>query len=533
MSQTTTTTKGAGELVPIADRMRYMQAFRLLLAFAVAGVAVIVGDRLETTWIALGAVTAAYLGLSGLTHLAWRVSRKGGLAVFGLMCMVDGVYLAWTSYATGGVVSPLRFVIVLHLVTVALLASYRTGMKLAMWHSLMLLVLYYAQEAQLLAPVDERAGVIGSPFVALIAYTLIFSIVAIATSSFSAVNERELRRRRVDLEALAALATQLEHVEESTEVSDTLLGGIVDAFDFERAVLLGAPTDGELTLLSHYGDVDFHASEVQPGPQSVLGAVMTTRKRLLVDGINPADDPWLSALLPNAGRLVVVPLSAENHAIGVLVAEHSLRSGSRIEHRVVSMVERFASHGALALRNAWLLEQVRAMASTDGLTGIANRHTFDETLAREISRASRAGEDLSLVLMDIDHFKKLNDTYGHQTGDDVLRRVAATLKTTARIYDTPARYGGEEFAVILPRTAADDALMVADRLREAIGASGADPAVTVSAGVATFPLDAPDGATLVGAADEALYASKHGGRNQVTRSNRGAAAVENPANLTA
>src|SRR4029453_17398062 len=114
--------------------------FRLLLAAAAAGVAAIVGDRLETTWVMLLVVTAAYLGVSGVTHLAWRVSRKAGQALFAMMLMVDGVYLAWTSYATGGVISPLRFVIVLHLVTVALLASYRTGMKLAMWHSLLLLV---------------------------------------------------------------------------------------------------------------------------------------------------------------------------------------------------------------------------------------------------------------------------------------------------------------------------------------------------------------------------------------------------------
>src|SRR5215211_4106456 len=241
MSQTATSTKGAGELVPIADRMRYMQGFRLLLALAVAGVAAIVGERLHAAPLALVVVTAGYLGLSGLSHLAWRVSRRGGLALFGMMLMVDGIYLTWTSYATGGVVSPLRFVIVLHLVTVALLASYRTGMKIALWHSLLLLVLYYAQEAKILEPVDARAGAVGSPFVQLIAYTLIFCVVAIATSSFSAVNERELRRRRVDLEALAALATRLEGVEDSATVSETLLDGIVDAFDFERAVLFGAP----------------------------------------------------------------------------------------------------------------------------------------------------------------------------------------------------------------------------------------------------------------------------------------------------
>src|SRR4051812_36422722 len=139
MSQTATAQKGAGELVPIADRMRYMQAFRLLLVVAVGGVAAIVGGRLHTTVVTLAAVSAVYLGLSGITHLAWRVSRKAGQALFAAMLMVDGVYLAWTSYATGGVVSPLRFVIVLHLVTVALLASYRTGMKLALWYSLLLL----------------------------------------------------------------------------------------------------------------------------------------------------------------------------------------------------------------------------------------------------------------------------------------------------------------------------------------------------------------------------------------------------------
>jgi diguanylate cyclase (GGDEF)-like protein len=513
--------------------MRYMQGFRLLLAVATAGVALMVGTRLETSWITLGAVTAAYLGLSGLTHLAWRVSRKAGQLLFAMMLMVDGVFLAWTSYTTGGVISPLRFVIVLHLVTVALLASYRTGMKLAMWHSLLLLVLYYAQEAELLAPVDARAGAVGSPFVQLIAYTLIFCVVAIATSSFSAVNERELRRRRVDLEALAAMATRLEGVEDSEDVAEMLLHGIVEAFDFERAVLFGVPEGDDLILLSHSGDVSLGASPAQPGPESVLGAALESRRRLLVDKVDPATDPWLAALLPGARHLIVVPLNAEGHAIGVLVAEHSLRAGSRIEHRVVAMVERFASHGALGLRNAWLLEQVRAMASTDGLTGIANRLTFNETLEREIARAARAGEDTSLVLMDIDHFKKLNDTLGHQTGDDVLRRVAGALKHAARVYDTPARYGGEEFGVILPRTSAAEAEDVANRMREAIAESGDDPRVTVSAGVATFPLDAAGPEALVGAADEALYESKRGGRDRVTRSARGAAALENPANLTA
>ena len=217
-------------------------------------------------------------------------------------------------------------------------------------------------------------------------------------------------------------------MEDSATVAETLLDGIVDAFDFERAVLFGAPDDDELVLLTHHGNVNSAAGRVQPGPESVVGTALETRRRAARHLDRPGRRPVAGRPPAGARQLVVVPLIAEGHAIGVLVAEHSLRAARASSTAWSAMVERFASHGALALRNAWLLEQVRAMASTDGLTGIANRLTFNETLERELSRAPAAARTSSLVLMDIDHFKELNDTYGHQTGDDVLRRVAATLR---------------------------------------------------------------------------------------------------------
>src|SRR5204863_6445885 len=140
--------------------------------------------------------------------------------------------------------------------------------------------------------------------------------------------------------------------------------------------------------------------------------------------VDPTTDAVLTELLPACGNLVLIPLSAEGRAIAVLVGEHGYRSGSRIERRVVAMLEQFVAHAALALRNAWLLEQVRDLAATDGLTRIGNRRTFEETLDREVARAAGTGEQMSLVMVDIDHFKRLNDTHGHQRGDDVLRRVA-------------------------------------------------------------------------------------------------------------
>ena len=193
-----------------------------------------------------------------------------------------------------------------------------------------------------------------------------------------------------------------------------------------------------------------------------------------------------------------------------------MRSGSRIERRVVSTVERFASHGALALRNAWLVERIREMAHTDGLTGVGNRGTFEARLSTEVARAGRHDENVSLLMVDVDRFKLLNDEHGHLIGDEVLRRVAHQLEEASREFDLVARYGGEEFAVVLPATSAEEALLVADRMRRLVDDPSEFPRVTVSIGAATFPLDGVQPAELVTAADTALYRSKHGGRNRVT-----------------
>jgi diguanylate cyclase (GGDEF)-like protein len=213
---------------------------------------------------------------------------------------------------------------------------------------------------------------------------------------------------------------------------------------------------------------------------------------------------------------VIVPLSAGKRPLGVLLMEHPMRAGSRIERRVVGMLERFAAHAALALRNAWLLEEIQHLAATDALTGLANRATFQLTLGSELARARRGGGEVSLVMLDIDHFKALNDTHGHLAGDEVLRGVSSALDACCRSFDTPARYGGEEFAVVLPQTGAEDARDVAERLRAAIGEARVEPGVTVSVGVATFPRDGEDADDLVKAADDALYASKRAGRDRVT-----------------
>jgi diguanylate cyclase (GGDEF)-like protein len=179
----------------------------------------------------------------------------------------------------------------------------------------------------------------------------------------------------------------------------------------------------------------------------------------------------------------------------------------------------------VARLGAMVAEQ-RRTAITDALTGLHTRRYFEEALGAECARAVRSGEPLSMVLLDVDHFKKVNDTHGHHAGDLVLGEVAARMRAAVRAGDVVARYGGEEFAVLLPRTSPADAYSIAERLREAIAAAGMTVTsdltipVTVSLGVAAVPVHAVSAGDLVLTADRLLYDSKETGRNRVTTPDR-------------
>jgi diguanylate cyclase (GGDEF)-like protein len=169
-------------------------------------------------------------------------------------------------------------------------------------------------------------------------------------------------------------------------------------------------------------------------------------------------------------------------------------------------------HETLRWQNARLVE----LATTDELTGVKNRRRFREDIEAHLALAMRQHLPLSLVMLDVDHFKKFNDAFGHQAGDQVLRRVAGILREGVRLHDVVARYGGEEFVILLPATDANRACDVAERLRRMIEeAQGTPGAVTASLGVTTFDGGDCDIETLVERADQALYHAKQSGRNRV------------------
>ncbi len=248
--------------------------------------------------------------------------------------------------------------------------------------------------------------------------------------------------------------------------------------------------------------------------------------------------PFLSGMCDTPGEdsggkdrgdvsLIIVPLlqvtqdsaGPKTEPLGVLRVASARRDAfSREELELLNIA---ADLAALALSNAALYEKTERMAMSDALTGLLTQYEFRSRLAEEISRADRDGREVALLMMDVDHFKPYNDTYGHQAGDVVLRRIGELMREMRRPGDLVARYGGEEFAALLMTDmagAAEAGEHLRARLESEIFRVGEkETRVTISVGVASFPAHSRDGEGLIEAADKALYASKAGGRNRLTR----------------
>lgn len=246
---------------------------------------------------------------------------------------------------------------------------------------------------------------------------------------------------------------------------------------------------------------------VNPAAEALLGK---TQQQIVEGGIdNILDDPasmqkWLEE---SSGEPIIVTFNEKvlHLYASTIKADGGSVVGSAALLRDITEEKR-------------LEEELRRLSTTDGLTAIFNRRHMNDMLEKEYHRATRTGSSLSLIMFDVDHFKKFNDTYGHDQGDRVLKVVAKCLKDALRKYDYPCRYGGEEFIGILPNTDQAGAYAVAERLRKDIQNTEVDGLhVTISLGVATYPLHPVTHAEkMVELADAALYKSKEGGRNQTT-----------------
>lgn len=494
-----------GDLVPLAERLRHLQLFRLLavlLALLRGTFGAGSGPGPVPEILAVGA-SAAGLGL--LASLVARHEERRGRWLFGLVLLIDGLVLAWLAHLLGGLGSPARYLPVLHVVLVTLIASHRTGMKLAIWHSLLLFVQWELEQ------VGWLDAVVSTPS-AMTAHLALMWVLTLLTALASAANEREILRRRFDLEALARMSVDLDASAGVREVAETIVTHVANTFTAPRVALVDVAGDVPSLLAGWRLGPPKHAA---PGQwlEGVLGVVASTGATRLVTRFG-SSDTWLGNRLPDARHCSLIPLQSDGSVREVLVIEHGHQVAGRLERRVVSTLERFATEGAMALRSARLHAELVALANTDGLTGVANRTAFDRTLAVELARAARSAGSTGLVLCDLDHFKQVNDVHGHQVGDAVLVAAARALAGCCREHDVVARYGGEEFAVVMPDVDEMGAREVAERLRAAVSHLDFPFRVTISVGAVTARGGVAPAAVLE-AADHALYRAKELGRDRV------------------
>lgn len=340
---------------------------------------------------------------------------------------------------------------------------------------------------------------------------------------------RRLRQAEQRLGALHKIALSLSTTLDLSRLLETILEQLGQLWGYHHgAILLHDPATDELVVAASRAYAHAPGQRVAAG-QGICGAVFRSSKPLVIDDVTK-DKRYIEGVA-GAHSELAVPLMWEGHVLGVLNVE-SLQVGAYSDTDL-DLLTTVAEQAAAAIGNARLHQETQHLAITDQQTGLFNYRHFQEQLAAAVCEAKQVGAPVALLMVDLDFFKRCNDTYGHPTGDAVLEQLAQVLRESCRADDQVFRYGGEEFTVILPGAVDADALRVAERVRERVAQhtyltrSGRrlDWPITVSIGVASYPQDALSEVDLLIAADRAMYAAKALGRNRVVSAAAGAPAL--------
>jgi diguanylate cyclase (GGDEF)-like protein len=315
----------------------------------------------------------------------------------------------------------------------------------------------------------------------------------------------ELQRRYGQARALIDLMAEFNETMQLNAVLERLSSGLSRFFAGDGVAIWVRSPQGQFDLAAKVGP-HFPAS-LNPNDRWVA-TVMAGDAGLLLP------PSWLEREVP---CMAAPLLDAQGQRIGIVALTSSLRPAYTVEDG--AFLRTVIGHAAMAIQNATMYQFIDTLSRVDALTGLNNRREFDRVFALEIARARQSGQRLSLIVLDIDHFKLINDRNGHQEGDRTLQQVSRIIQVVPkRATDAAFRTGGEEFAILMSDTDKPGALGLSESLRsvtERAQLLGPSQPVTVSLGVATFPEDGHDPTSLMAAADRALYQAKRGGRNRV------------------
>jgi diguanylate cyclase (GGDEF)-like protein len=329
------------------------------------------------------------------------------------------------------------------------------------------------------------------------------------------VFQRALRSRVERRDALIDIVRAVNTTLEPAKIADEI---VVRASTWVPApcwAVVSSDLSGQLSVLSDKG----LAPDMGPAVYAIAKWVMNRGQEFAAADLQ--HDPRVSD--PAVGAVLAFPLSCRGRRVGALIAldrEASARE-PRLSASMLRAVRILLEPASVALDNALLLKRADSLAVTDDLTHLYNSRYLNQVLRRETKRASRSGRPLSLLFIDLDGFKAVNDTHGHMFGSRALVEAAAVIRQSARETDVVSRFGGDEFALVLPDTGGEGAFAVGERIRERIAAhrflvgDGLDIHLTGSIGVATLPDVAASADELMQAADKAMYAVKESGKNGI------------------
>lgn len=336
--------------------------------------------------------------------------------------------------------------------------------------------------------------------------------------------QQEANERFLEQQTLYNIGIMLSSADRSKEVVSTIV---------ESAVRLSGSSAGSLVLFEEEtGDmVMAYSKGFSPAFSKIkrwkwksgglTSRILDSKEPVIVSDISKDSYPHHKTILEEGVKsFMAITLRAEGKIVGILYVNDF--KPREFDKGQVSIVSLLATQATFAIENIMLLEKTEIMAITDELTKLHNHRFFVRSLNEELKRAARYKQNLSLIMIDVDHFKHYNDTQGHLMGNDVLKEIARIMQNNIRDIDVVARYGGEEFAIVLPQTDKAKASVTAERIRAAVeefdfpkGENQPGKRVTISLGVSMSPDDGLTGAELVGRADEMLYKAKREGRNRV------------------
>jgi diguanylate cyclase (GGDEF)-like protein len=329
------------------------------------------------------------------------------------------------------------------------------------------------------------------------------------------VFQRALRGRVERRDALLDIVRGVNATLEPSKIADVIVDRGATWVPAPCWAVVSADLSGQLSVLAERG----LTPEMGPAVQAIATWVMHRNQEFVTADLTR--DARVAD--PAVGAVVAFPLSCRGRRVGALVALDRVPSSRepRLSDSMLRAVRILLEPASVALDNALLLKRAEALSVTDDLTHLYNSRYLNLVLRRETKRASRSGRPLSLLFIDLDGFKEVNDTHGHLFGSRALVEAAAVIRSSARETDVVSRFGGDEFALVLPDTGGEGAYAVGERIRERIAAhrfltgDGLDIHLTVSVGVATLPDVANSSEELVQAADKAMYRVKDSGKNGI------------------